>query len=102
MSFDQAISYALVAGESDPSVAAGPPTPAGRGTVDVLTAREREVAVLIGQGVRTDRQIAERLTIAVGTAGIHVHHILEKLGLHSRWQIAEWSIAQGLREQEPR
>jgi predicted ATPase/DNA-binding CsgD family transcriptional regulator len=101
MSFDQAVRYALAADEPDPAPAQVIPPPALRGAAGLLTAREREVARLIGQGVRTDRQIAERLTITVGTAGVHVHHILEKLGLHSRWQIADWAIAQGLAEQNP-
>jgi DNA-binding NarL/FixJ family response regulator len=51
------------------------------------------VARLVGQGY-TDRQIAAELVISVGTAGVHVHHILEKLGLRSRWQVADWARRQ--------
>jgi len=58
-------------------------------TRDLLTPREREVTVLIAQGWRTNQQIAERLVIAEGTAGVHVQNVLHKLGLHSRWQIRE-------------
>jgi non-specific serine/threonine protein kinase len=64
---------------------------------DALTGREREVARLVGRGY-TDRQIAEELVISVGTAGVHVHHILEKLGLRSRWQVADWARRQGTAE----
>jgi non-specific serine/threonine protein kinase len=64
---------------------------------DALTEREQEVARLVGRGY-TDRQIADELVISVGTAGVHVHHILEKLGLRSRWQVADWARGQGVAE----
>jgi DNA-binding NarL/FixJ family response regulator len=53
----------------------------------LLSTREREVAALIAQGL-TDRQIADRLVITEGTAGVHVSHILNKLGFHRRTEIA--------------
>lgn len=55
----------------------------------MLTPREREVARLIAAGCRTDRELAARLTVTPATAGVHVQRILTKLGLHSRWQIAD-------------
>ena len=77
----------------------GPPThpahPVRSAPADALTAREREVARLIAAGCRTDRQLAARLTVTPATAGVHVQHILEKLGLHSRWQIADRATHQG-------
>jgi non-specific serine/threonine protein kinase len=54
-----------------------------------LTRRELEVARLLAEGY-TDRQIADTLYIAVSTASRHVHHILEKLDLQSRVQVAGW------------
>jgi non-specific serine/threonine protein kinase len=96
LSLDQAIETALAAGEPEAVPARSRLAPASRGTSEPLTARERDVAALIGQGIRTDRQIAARLTITAGTAGVHVRHILDKLGLHSRWQIAEWARAHGV------
>jgi len=57
-----------------------------------LTRRERDVARLIARGLN-DRQIADALTITVSTVGAHVHRILTKLGLRSRWQIADWTMA---------
>ena len=56
--------------------------------VSRLTGREREVAELIRQGY-SDREIADRLSITVGTVGLHVHRLLVKLELHSRWQVAD-------------
>lgn len=55
----------------------------------VLTRREREVAELIGEGL-TNREIAERLYLSERTAQNHVHHILTKLDLANRSQIAVW------------
>lgn len=60
-----------------------------------LTAREREVARLIARGL-TNRQIAQALVIAEGTAGVHVDHILNKLGFRSRAQVAAWAADHGL------
>ena len=48
-----------------------------------------------------DRQIAAALTITIGTAGVHVHHLLAKLGLRSRWQAADWAVARGLHTTPP-
>jgi non-specific serine/threonine protein kinase len=59
---------------------------------DPLTRREWDVARLLARR-HTDRQIASELSIALGTVGVHVHNILTKLGLRSRWQVAEWAAA---------
>lgn len=59
---------------------------------DPLTPREREVAVLVGEGL-TNRQIAARLYLSERTAQNHVQHILTKLGLPNRGQIAVWVTA---------
>jgi len=63
-----------------------------RGT-ELLTRREREVAVLVSEGL-TNRHIAQRLFIAEKTAENHVQHILTKLGLSSRSQVAVWAVTQ--------
>jgi DNA-binding CsgD family transcriptional regulator len=60
-----------------------------------LTAREREVAVLIAHGL-TNRQVAARLVIAVRTADNHLQHIFDKLGLSARAQVAAWVAMQGM------
>jgi DNA-binding NarL/FixJ family response regulator len=52
-----------------------------------LTPREHEVADLIAQGL-SNKQIARRLGITLGTAKHYVHQILEKTGLPTRVAIA--------------
>ena len=58
-------------------------------TASGLSARETQVAQLVARGL-TNRQIAETLVLSERTAGNHVQHILTKLGLHNRTQIAAW------------
>ena len=55
-----------------------------------LTARELEVAALIAQGL-SNREIAARLVISARTAETHVEHIMVKLGLTARAQVAAWA-----------
>jgi DNA-binding CsgD family transcriptional regulator len=55
------------------------------GDLDELTAREREILQLIAGGAG-NKEIAERLVIAVGTVKTHVKHVLAKLGAANRSQ----------------
>lgn len=50
---------------------------------DELTRREREIAVLIGQGL-SNKEIANDLRIGPSTVKNHVHSILEKLNVRRR------------------
>jgi DNA-binding CsgD family transcriptional regulator len=65
----------------------------GRGSLDEpwrpLTSREFEVARLIAEGM-TNGEIAAQLSIATKTASAHVEHILAKLGVTRRAEIATW------------
>jgi DNA-binding CsgD family transcriptional regulator len=65
----------------------------GSGAIDEpwrpLTTREFEVARLIAAGM-TNGEIAGELTIAPKTASAHVEHILAKLGVTRRAEIAAW------------
>lgn len=70
------------------------PATAVRGSAPVLSAREGQVAALVGQGL-TDRQIADRLVISRRTAEGHVANSLSKLGFTSRTQLAAWSATLG-------
>jgi len=83
------------AGRSGPLEAAIPPalleTVVDSSGLIRLTRRELEVASLIAEGL-TNRQIGQRLFITERTAETHVEHILNKLGFHSRTQVATWTI----------
>lgn len=57
-----------------------------------LTAREFGVARLIAEG-RTNAEIAAELGIAPKTASAHVEHILAKLGVARRAEIAAWATS---------
>jgi len=71
-------------------VGGGPP--AGEGE---LTAREREVAILLADGL-TNAELARRLYISPKTAAVHVSNILMKLGMSSRAEVAAWAVRSGL------
>lgn len=60
-----------------------------------LSRRQQEVAALVGAGL-TNREIAERLFIAERSAEGHVERIRNKLGVHSRTEIATWALQHGL------
>ena len=62
----------------------------------VLSPREEEVAALLARGL-TNRQIASELVVSPGTVRSHVEHILAKLDLTSRAQVAVWASRQGPR-----
>lgn len=65
------------------------------GVNDGLTERERQVLVLIAEGL-TSAGIAERLSISVKTVQTHRTHIMEKLDLHDRSQLVRYAVRKGL------
>ncbi|MBA3887620.1 MAG: AAA family ATPase [Acidobacteria bacterium] len=77
-----ALGMGVIAGKADALVeglaAAGP-----------LTRREWQVAGLVAAG-KTNREIAQELYLSERTAQNHVQHVLTKLGLSNRSQIAVW------------
>ena len=91
-SFDQAVSLAL--GEHDDAgdrtTASAPPRAGAPGG---LTRREHEIAGLLAEGL-SNKDIAARLVISQRTVETHVDHILGKLGMTSRTQVASWIAAQ--------
>jgi DNA-binding NarL/FixJ family response regulator len=65
------------------------------GEQDELTAREREVLVLIADGA-TNKEIAAKLVVSENTARNHVSHILSKLGFSRRSEAAAYAVRKGL------
>jgi DNA-binding CsgD family transcriptional regulator len=59
-----------------------------------LSRREEEVASLVASG-HSNRAIAVALGLSERTVESHVQHILGKLGLHTRAQVAAWMARSG-------
>jgi non-specific serine/threonine protein kinase len=96
MTPDQAVEYALGAGDPAlPTALTSHKPPLVEAPDDPLSAREREVAVLVGRGL-TNRQISSELSVSERTVHHHVSNILSKLGLRSRAQIAVWEAQRGM------
>jgi two-component system response regulator NreC len=62
---------------------------------DDLTPREREVLVLIAEGL-TNAEIADRLVISVKTVDRHRENIMRKLNMHNRIDLVKYAIRTGL------
>ena len=60
-----------------------------------LSTRELEVAGLVAAGA-SNREMATRLGLAERTIETHVQHILAKLSVHSRAQVAAWAAGRGV------
>jgi len=60
-----------------------------------ITRRQQEIAILLAEGL-SNAAIAERLVISEGTVANHIEHILRRLELQSRTQVAVWAVERGL------
>ena len=90
-----ALADAVVYAMHDEPEAPAAVRPAGERPPGPLSPREREIAALVAQG-RSNREIAAILYISERTAANHVQHILDKLGLRNRAEIAAWATRRGL------
>lgn len=64
-------------------------------TADGLSDREREVLTLVSAGA-TNEEIAQELFITKNTVKAHLRHILEKLDLRNRQQLAAYAAREGM------
>jgi ATP/maltotriose-dependent transcriptional regulator MalT len=71
------------------------PSPMPKHDFGGLTPREREVAMLVAQGL-SNREIAESLVIGERTVESHVSSIFNKLGFTARSQVRKWAKEKGL------
>ena len=55
-----------------------------------MTTREREVIKFLGEGM-SNREIGQKIRISTYTVKSHIHNIMEKLALHTRLEIANYS-----------
>lgn len=69
--------------------------PASDGTLDRLSAREREIFSLIVHG-HSSQSIAKELCISIKTVETHRAHINQKLGVHSTGEIVRLAAHRGL------
>jgi predicted ATPase/DNA-binding CsgD family transcriptional regulator len=83
-----AAEYALLLTAPDPPTAATPDTGA-------LSARERELVILVAQG-RTNAQIAAQLYISVHTVSSHLDRIRDKTGCRRRADLTRLALNAGL------
>ena len=74
------------------ALGASPNSTNGKVRAGALTPRQTEVAALLAQGL-SNEQIARRLWLTHGTVANHVAHILGRLSLQSRVQVATWMAA---------
>ena len=73
-------------------------------TLAELTNREREVLVLVAEGL-SNKEIAMNLNVGVRTVETHRERIMRKLGIHSVAGLTRFAIAKGLitlRDEMPR
>lgn len=95
LTLEQAVAYALAAPtasapDAEPAPAAGEHEQFGG-----LSAREREVAILIAQG-KSNREIAQAMTVGLKTIETYITRIFNKLGCDSRVEVATWALDTGL------
>ncbi|HZU14190.1 MAG TPA: response regulator transcription factor [Chloroflexota bacterium] len=62
---------------------------------DPLTEREREILQMIAEG-RTNREIADFLTLSIKTVQAHRANIMVKLGAHDRTDLVKYAIRVGM------
>ena len=67
----------------------------GRSAPSGLTEREVEVLRLVARGM-TNKEVAASLDIATKTAGNHVQHIFEKIGVTTRAAATLFAMQKGL------
>jgi DNA-binding CsgD family transcriptional regulator/tetratricopeptide (TPR) repeat protein len=71
------------------------PNPATRANPAGLTDRQVEIVVLLTAGL-TNAEIAARLVVSIRTVDHHVSAVLQKLGVHTRRDVASAAVALGL------
>ena len=73
------------------------PSPNKAASIDILTAREREILQLIAESNST-KEVAAKLNISVKTAENHRTNLMKKLDRHDVASLTRYAIEQGLIE----
>lgn len=75
-------------------------TPTIKGGLDKLTARQREILQLIGEGKGT-KEIATLLNLSVKTVQFHKTCLMQELDIHTTAELMRYAITQGLAGDQP-
>ena len=62
---------------------------------DGLTGREREILRMIAEG-RNNKEIADVLSLSIGTVQAHRANLMAKLHMHDRTELVRYAIRKGL------
>jgi DNA-binding CsgD family transcriptional regulator len=81
-------------GETVRAALANPRLQADR-LIDLLTPREREVALLIAHS-HSSKEVATRLGLSIKTAENHRSNLMRKLGVHDVAGLVRYLVRQGL------
>jgi DNA-binding NarL/FixJ family response regulator len=63
-------------------------------TGDNVTAREREIARMVAEGL-TDREIAAHLRVSRRTVDRHLRNVFDKVGVANRAALAAYAVRHG-------
>jgi two-component system nitrate/nitrite response regulator NarP len=68
--------------------------------MDRLTPREYQVAILVARGL-SNGEVAHQLGISLGTVKLHMHKVIEKLGVKSRSKAILMILQEAAARREP-
>ncbi|MGO1255500.1 MAG: response regulator [Microbacterium gubbeenense] len=71
------------------------PAPADEAKIDVLTPREREILIAIGEGMSND-ELAAHFFLSISTVKTHISRLLQKLDARDRVQLVILAYETGL------
>ncbi len=77
------------------SLKAGSFEDASQDPYERLTLREKEVLQLIAQG-KSNKEVAQLLSISVNTVAVHRAHLMETLGIHRTAELVLYAVKRGL------
>jgi DNA-binding NarL/FixJ family response regulator len=77
-----------------PTQSGAAPTAPGP-SASILSAREREIALLVARGL-SSKEIASRLGLSTRTVENHRARLMQKIGVHDTVKLVRWCVERGL------